>query len=250
MKIASIKSLLIVVGFAAASNLSPEVVATPLSKFFDHPFDAVSVSQDAAGNMSTIHTVSDGKGHIRTETVSSSATLTSIFDHNSATLCTIREKDKVITKSQLPPNMLEPDALPKQNLQQLGQKVINGHPCVGESYHFDNTNFVTWRGQDVDNYTVKTIATTSGVQKVTELKSYNRNAPDPSIFLVPTKGYIVQGTAPAKYDAMSLRADPPDTRPIVSDVRRASPSVTPHATQTPPSGATPSSLEPVTKGGF
>lgn len=195
MKIARLKFLLIVAGLIAPTYLSQVSSAAPLSKFFDHPFDAVSESQDANGNMSTTHTVSDGKGHIRTETVSPSATLISIFDHDSSTLCTIREKDKVIIKNKIAPYLMEPEAIPKQDLQQLGTRTINGHPCIGESYHFANTNFVTWRGQDVDNYTVKSVAKRNGIQTVTELKSYKNTAPDPSLFIVPSQGYTVQGAA-------------------------------------------------------
>jgi hypothetical protein len=199
MKIARLKSFLksflIIVGLIAPAYFSQASEAAPLSKFFDHPFDAVSVSQDANGNMSTTHTVSDGKGHIRTETVSPSATLISIFDHESNVLCTIREKDKVIMRNKIAPYLMEPDAIPKQDLQQLGKRVINGHPCTGESYHFANTNFVTWRGQDVDNYTVKSVSKRNGIQTVTELKSYTNAAPDPSLFIVPSVGYTVQGAA-------------------------------------------------------
>jgi hypothetical protein len=195
MKIARLKPLLIAAGLIASTCLFQPSIAAPLSKFFDHPFDAVSVSQDANGNMSTTHTVSDGKGHIRTETVSPSATLISIFDHDSCTLCTIREKDKVIMKNKIKPYLMEPDAIPKQDLQQLGTRVVNGHPCTGESYHFANTNFVTWRGQDVDNYTVKSVSKRNSIQTVTELKSYKTTAPDPSLFIVPTEGYTVQSGA-------------------------------------------------------
>jgi hypothetical protein len=195
MKIVRLKSFLIVLGLIAPTCFSQPSIAAPLSKFFDHPFDAVSVSQDANGNMSTTHTVSDGKGHIRTETVSPAATLISIFDHESNVLCTIREKDKVIMKNKVAPYLMEPDAIPKQDLQQLGRKVINGHPCTGESYHFANTNFYTWRGQDVDNYAVKTVSKRNGIQTVTELKSYKTTAPDPSLFIVPSEGYTVQNGA-------------------------------------------------------
>jgi hypothetical protein len=198
MKIARLKFLLIILivgGLIAPAYFSMAFSAGALSKFFDHPFDAVSVSQDAAGNMSTTHTISDGRGHIRTESVSPSATLISIFDHESNILCTIREKDKVIMKNKIAPYLMEPDAIPKQDLQQLGTRVVNGHPCTGESYHFANTNFVTWRGQDVDNYTVKSVSKRNGIQTVTELKSYKTTQPDPSMFIVPTEGYTVQGTA-------------------------------------------------------
>jgi hypothetical protein len=195
MKSVRLKAFLVMMGLIAPAYFSQESNAAPLSKFFDHPFDAVSVSQDANGNMSTTHTVSDGRGHIRTETSSSSGILISIFDHESNILSTVREKDKVIIKNKVAPYLMEPDAIPKQDLQQLGARVINGHPCTGESYHFANTDFTTWRGQDVDNYTVKSVSKRNGVQTVTELKSYTHNAPDPSLFVVPSDGYTVQGGA-------------------------------------------------------
>lgn len=98
-------------------------------------------------------------------------------------------------KNKIKPYLMEPDAIPKQDLQQLGTRVVNGHPCTGESYHFANTNFVTWRGQDVDNYTVKSVSKRNGIQTVTELKSYKTTPPDPSLFIVPTEGYTIQSGA-------------------------------------------------------
>lgn len=261
-----LKTLLVAVGLIAPAWIFQSVEAAPLSKFFDHPFDALSESQDTAGNRSTSHTVSDGMGHVRTEVVSPSNTLISIFDHESGVLSMIREKDKVILQSKIDPRLMEPDAVIKNNLQPLGNRVINGHPCVGEAFHFANTDFAVWRGQDVDNYTVKSTSRRNGVQTVTQLKSYSHNAPNPAVFNIPTSGYTLQSAVPipvktqataapaesapsappvsqAPYKAKTAPAEAPTTPASSTSGLPFNPVSTPAPAATPNSGTVPSFLQ-------
>jgi hypothetical protein len=169
------------------------------SKYYTRVFDASNEVTDAKGTTFETRTVSDGKGHVYSESKSALGDSFTIMDYPTKTMTTVSELAKLIIKNPLrDPNANEPDPSARKDVKSLGTKTINGHPCKGEAYTIGKNKMEVWTGTDI-NYPVKTIVDPNTTKVTTELKNFSTKPPSDALFAVPTNDYkIIDRIAPAK----------------------------------------------------
>lgn len=151
-------------------------------------FDATYTTSGTAGG-STLRMVSDGKGHMRTETSTSGQKFITIMDYPAKTAVTLIEAQKMAMKSTLKdsPDVHDIESAKKMNAKSLGAKVVAGHPCHGWEYPIQGGKCQVWTGDDI-NYLVKSETTTAQGTTGMDLKSFTKASPGPDQFAVPA-GY-------------------------------------------------------------
>jgi outer membrane lipoprotein-sorting protein len=166
-------------------------------KIYDATYDIVNASTGKA----TMRMVSDGKGHVRTETTMPNSKFITIADYPKLESMTILEAQKMVMKGKLSAESYqgsEPDEMKKKNAKDLGSKVVAGHPCHGYEYTTKQGAYTstteTWIGNDMGCFVQSTTTTPQG-KSVTTLKSFSTKAPDVTLFsMTPPAGYKVTVT--------------------------------------------------------
>jgi hypothetical protein len=152
-------------------------------------FDATYVTAGPAGS-STVRMVSDGKGHMRTETITMGQKMVSILDYPGKVAITLIEAQKMAMKTPLKPgtDVHDTESAKKANAKSLGARVVNGHPSHGWEYQIPGGGISeVWTGDDI-NYLVKSITNTPQGKMTMELKEFKKSAPGPEAFQIPA-GY-------------------------------------------------------------
>lgn len=152
-------------------------------------FDATYTSAGPAG-ASTVRMISDGKGHMRTETSTNGQKMVSIMDYPGKQVVTLIEAQKMAMKSPLKTSgadVHDADTAKKMKAKSLGTKVVNGHPSHGWQYTHEGATVEVWTGDDI-NYMTKQETTTPQGKFTMDLKSYSATAPSPDVFKIPS-GY-------------------------------------------------------------
>jgi Domain of unknown function (DUF4412) len=160
---------------------------------FPKAYDATYELKSKYGN-TQMHTVSNGKGQMRTETTQPGGMKTvSIVDMPGKMSYTIMEASKTIMKYPLKGDSgkaLDETEAKRLNATNLGVKMVNGRMSQGWSYSKAPTTTEIWLDKDT-NATVKSVSTTSGIKSEQNLKSLTTNVPADSYFKVPASGYKI-----------------------------------------------------------
>lgn len=160
-------------------------------------FDATFVAGGPAGS-STVRMVSDGKGHMRTETKTNGQTFVTIMDYPGKVAYTVLDAQKMVMKTPLTATteVHDSESAKKAKAKSLGAKTVNGHPCHGWEYTIPGGKSEVWTGDDI-NYLVKSETTTKQGKMTMDLKTWAAPKLGANDFKVPT-GYKVMGTNGAK----------------------------------------------------
>jgi hypothetical protein len=164
--------------YAAAELEGPKMV-----------FDATYTTTGPTGS-STVRMISDGKGHMRTESSAGGQKFVSIMDYPAKEAITLIEATHMAMKSKLKaagPDVHDADTAKKAGAKPLGAKVVNGHPSHGWETTTASGKSETWTGDDI-HYLVKSETTTPQGKMTMELKSFSNAAPSADAFKVPA-GY-------------------------------------------------------------
>jgi hypothetical protein len=148
-------------------------------------WDAVYQIISPTGN-STMHQISDGKGHIRTEQSQSGHTTTTILDFPGKVMTVIMPEQKMYMKNQMTDADVANANVTKQKPtgKELGAKVIDGHPCHGYESSTGKIVSRAWIGDDIQNL-VRSETTTPQGNTTMALKSYSGSAPNQDLTVVP-----------------------------------------------------------------
>ncbi len=130
---------------------------------------------------------SDGRGRIRSETLVNGIKNVSIIDINNHVTYAINEQTKTVMKIPFNP---PPEENPKIQWQNIGNKVIDGHPCSGKKGNSNGSVMEVWTGNDTNC----SVLVTNNGKPVMKLKSWKATNPDPSLFALP-QGYKVTDMA-------------------------------------------------------
>jgi hypothetical protein len=151
-------------------------------------YDATYTQSGPQGS-TTMRMMSDGKGHMRTETNAAGQKIVSISDYPNKVAYSIMETQKMVMKVPLKggPQVHDTESAKKVNAKDLGIKVVNGHPSHGWEYTTEGGKVQTWVGEDT-HCLVKSETTTSQGKISMDLKTYNAAAPGADMFQVPA-GY-------------------------------------------------------------
>lgn len=165
--------------YAATTLEGPKVV-----------FDATYTSISPAGT-STVRMISDGKGHMRTETSTNGQKFISIMDYPKKESVTLMEAQKMAMKMTLKASTdVHDETSAKQaNAKSLGNKVVNGHPSHGWQYTTAGGTTETWTGDDI-KYLVKSETKTPQGKVTMDLKSFSNKLPSGDLFSIPA-GYKI-----------------------------------------------------------
>lgn len=143
-----------------------------------------AVSENLGPMNTTTKSWSDGKGHLRSETTVAGITRPTIIDFINKISYSIDNQNKTVMK--MPFNgSAETSNDPNTKWEDLGSKVIDGHPCTGKRGKMkDGSTVETWTGND----TGCAVLVSSNGKPVMKLKSWKATAPNPSLFAIPA-GY-------------------------------------------------------------
>ncbi len=151
-------------------------------------YDAVYELTSPTGKGS-IHQMSDGKGHLRTESSQGGQKVVSIFDYPGKVCITLLETQKMYMKQPMTPvqaDSADVDKL-KKTAKDIGSKVIDSHPCHGYESKVGGSVTQSWIGDDIQNL-VHSESTTPQGKTSMSLKSFSKNAPAGDLLAVPS-GY-------------------------------------------------------------
>ncbi|HEY9772847.1 MAG TPA: hypothetical protein V6C81_03450 [Planktothrix sp.] len=196
------KTIAAVAAFVAASAFCHQAMAaTYLKQAFDANY---ALTSPALGNGS-MRIESDGKGHVRTETICpATGKITSVTDYIEKKVSTVMDKQKMIMTAELSDNnvnVFDEESAKKAGYKGLGAKNIDGHPCHG--FEIDSkvpggktVSTEEWIGDDT-HYLVHSETTTPQGKQITALKKWSNSAP----------GDITK--LPADYKEMKVPAQKP-----------------------------------------
>lgn len=152
-------------------------------------FDAAYTVSSPSGQ-STLRMITDGKGHMRSESSASNYSVVTIMDYTTSTQTSLIEQGKMAMQTKIPPEgayIVDEESAKKQNGKPLGNKVVGGHPCHGYSISTPNGSSEVWVADDIGCMVLSTSNSPAGKMK-TELKKFSNSAPDASAFVIPS-GY-------------------------------------------------------------
>ncbi|HEY9868126.1 MAG TPA: DUF4412 domain-containing protein, partial [Candidatus Obscuribacterales bacterium] len=146
-------------------------------------FDATYQST-AAGQTTVMRQISDGRGHMRTESSTPQGRVISIIDYPNKVVWSLMEAQKMAMKMPFNPNAAGPavrdaESARQYNSKPLGAKVIDGHPCHGWQTTVQGTTSESWIGDDINNLVYSVTSGPYG-QSSMRLKSYSADQPSPS----------------------------------------------------------------------
>jgi len=136
--------------------------------------------------LSTSHQMSDGKGHVRIESVTRGTKTVSIQDYPNKVQITIMEAQRMYMKGpmKIENSITDEQSAKKANAKSLGTKTVSGHPCHGWESKTGTATCQSWIGDDIHNL-VRSETTMPSGKVVMELKSYSAKAPTGNLTAVP-----------------------------------------------------------------
>ncbi len=160
-------------------------------------FDAVYNVTTPVGS-SLVRMLSDGKGHLRTETQSGGQKIISISDFSNNTGFSILEAQKMVVKSKMTGDIgvVDETSAKQKNAKSLGTKMIDGHLSQGWQYTSPQGTTDVWIGNDT-HYLVRSESKTKSGNTLMTLKSFSKTTPGSNLFVVPS-GYKVM-EVPSSY---------------------------------------------------
>lgn len=178
-------------GLSFLLGLSAVVLAFPAGaeNYPTKAFDATYGMTGPQGN-STMRMVSDGKGHVRSETSAGGQRMITISDYPGHVAITLMEAQKMAIKVPLreaSEPVTDEVSARKHNAKSLGSRVVLGHPCKGWQYSAPEGQSEVWVGDDI-GYLVRSTNTSGAGTMTMELKTFNGGAPAAEMFTVPA-GY-------------------------------------------------------------
>lgn len=152
-------------------------------------FDATYEST-AAGQTTVMRQISDGRGHMRTESSTPQGSVISIIDYPNKVVWSLMAAQKIAMKMPFNPNAAGPavrdaESARQYNSKPLGVKVIDGHPCHGWQTTVQGTTSESWIGDDINNLVYSVTSGPYG-QSSMRLKSYSAAQPSSTLFTVPS----------------------------------------------------------------
>lgn len=150
------------------------------------PYDATYEMTSPAFGKSTMHQMSDGKGHVRSEMEVKGNKTTTILDFAGKQAITVMEPQKMYIKSPMRPDQADSVDLTKSkgDRKSLGSKVVLTHPCHGYESKQGETIAQVWIGDDIQNLVLSETTSKAG-KTVMALKSYSAKAPTTDLMLIP-----------------------------------------------------------------
>lgn len=165
------------------------------TKVFDASYEVSQPTGTAQMRM-----LSDGKGHMRTETATGGSKVDMIADYVKKQSLTLMPVQKMAFKGKLAEDSYqgnEESDMKKKHAKDLGTKVVAGHPCHGWEYTSTTTpHYVTqvWLGNDI-GWFVESTSTLPNGKSTTTLRSFSTKAPDATLFSMEVPaGYKASGT--------------------------------------------------------
>lgn len=156
---------------------------------YPQAYDATFETTVQGAGTSKMHTTSDGKGHLRTETEMKGNKTTSIMDYPSKTVTTLMDAQKMYMKMAFKEDqaqITDQESAKRLNAKSLGTKVINGHPCHGFERSQSGAVSQYWIGDDT-HCLVHQETTSPTSHSVTDLKTWSAKVP--AISLDVPSGY-------------------------------------------------------------
>lgn len=153
------------------------------------PFDVQYTVVGTKGFMMVCRFVSDGAGHVRTETAG--VPYINIIDYPNRTWTILDVNKKTATKSKwISPEIpmravpvLDQQGAKRVNAQPTGQQVVAGHPCKGYVYTTPGARNEIWIADDI-GIVVKSTSKTPKGELLTTLKGYSGTV-KPEEFMIP-----------------------------------------------------------------
>lgn len=160
-------------------------------------YDCVYELVQPTGTSVTTHTITDGKGHLRTESTTSGMKTVMLMDYPNSHMLTLMETQKMAMKAKIPPNSYngynDEDLRTKNHAKDLGTKEVAGHPCHGWGYSSAGSSTEVWMGNDIGVF-VQSTTVVGGKKTVQTLKSYSGKTPDAALFSMDVPaGFKVMG---------------------------------------------------------
>jgi hypothetical protein len=154
------------------------------------PTQVFTASMEMTGPYGTrdLNFMSDGRGHMRTDSSSPAGKQITITDFKGQKIYMLMVDRKTVMQIPFNPQnqqMATDEAFMHQhNATSLGAKVIDGHPCHGWKYTIGDTTTESWLGDDI-HYIVQARTTGPAGTSTMHLLSYSKAAPEPTVFQVP-----------------------------------------------------------------
>jgi Predicted periplasmic protein (DUF2092) len=159
----------------------------------DYPTMTFDATYDLSGSSTgkgTMRMVSDGKGHMLTETVMKGQKTTTISDYLAKMTTTLMEQGHMAIKTpmtDMSKNTYDQDYSKRKDQKPLGAKVMDGHPCHGYESKDGATTTDAWIGDDI-KYLVHSESKYPQGSTIMALKSFSGAAPAANTFAIPA-GY-------------------------------------------------------------
>ncbi len=155
----------------------------------------------------TMHMMSDGNGHIRTEMGAQAHNAINIVDYQNRTITVLMPERK--TGMQMPmgaehETVADEQSARSHNATPLGAKVVDGHPCHGWQYSSPRGTTQVWIGDDI-HFMVHTETTTPNHVSTLDLKEFSSAAPPAAAFAIPAD-YKIMSMGAGLPSMESLRA--------------------------------------------
>lgn len=153
------------------------------------PYEATHEMSTPQGTMVT-RTISDGQGKIRFDIISGMGANVSytVNDDKAHTTFTVMPPTRTYLKMTYQPDKYKPfDKMmaAQYKAQDLGRKVIDGHPCHGYRYSASGATTESWVAEDIGVMVLST-STGGGTTTTSKLKSYSAKAPGADKFSIPS----------------------------------------------------------------
>ena len=171
------------------SLLSLNSAALAGGQLYPKLYDATYAVKTPTG-VSSMRSISDGKGHLRTEVNVGPSKMVTIMDYPGKTTYTLMEAQKMVIKNPIAQEYegdLTPELAKKKNAEDLGFKEVLGHNCHGWKLKLPNGVSEHWVDEKAG---ILVHSRTQAGNYITEnnLKSVNMNQPKADLFVVPA-GY-------------------------------------------------------------
>jgi hypothetical protein len=182
----SMKKVLSLVCLATAVGIGASAQAA------DYPTMTYDATYDLSGTSTkgTMRMASDGKGHMRTESLINGQKSVTITDYPAKMTTTLMEQGHMAIKTPMtdaPKASYDQDYSKRKDQKPLGAKVIDGHPCHGYESKDGATTSDAWIGDDI-KYLVHSESKYPQGSTIMALKKFSSTSPSADAFVVPS-GY-------------------------------------------------------------
>lgn len=173
--------------------LHPAISNQPLHPI--KPFDVQYTVVGTKGFMMVCRFVSDGVGHVRTETAGLPFINIIDYPNRTWTILDINKKEARRNKWVSPEvpmkalPVLDQQGAKRVNAQPSGQQVVAGHPCKGYVYTTPGSRNEVWIADDI-GIVVKSESSTPKGKLLTTMKGFSANVKQEE-FMIPTMYKVV-----------------------------------------------------------